>query len=73
MNCSDIWDRVMEIVDVGVECLNQIILGLMDLICPAKRVRVSGRPPPWCHNSTFRSLRHARDRAHRDIYRSALE
>ncbi len=36
LNCLDIWGDFVEIEDVNscVECLNHVINGLMDIVCP---------------------------------------
>ena len=51
-------------VDESVECISHVILGIKDLLCPVRRFRVK-KALPWSITPEARSLRHARDKAHR--------
>jgi len=47
--CDDIWDDVMSSFDNisdCVECFNQIVFGLLDILVPLKRLRVRQQSSP---------------------------
>ncbi len=50
LTCSGIWDDVLKLnsIDECVDCFSEIIVGLLNLLCPSKWVRVSPKCPAWC-------------------------
>jgi len=73
--CDDIWDDVMSSFDNisdCVECFNEIVLGLLDMLClvPLKKLRVRHQNCPWLSSASLTEARHLHDIAHRRALKS---
>ena len=67
----DIWDEVTNFEDINdcVDCFNGVLIGLLDILFPAKwcQIRLNGQP--WSQTSVLRKYRQQRDKAHKDALR----
>ena len=71
--CDDIWDDVMSSFDNisdCVECFNEIVLRLLDILVPLKTLRVRHQSCPWLSNASLTQARRLRDIAHRRALKS---
>ena len=65
--CDDIWDDFMSSFDNisdWVECFNEIVLGLLDIIVPLKTLRVCHQSCPWLSSASLTQARHLHDIGH---------
>ena len=65
--CDDIWDDVMSCFDNisdCVECFNEIVLGLLDILLPLKKLRVHHQSLPWLSSASLTQARCLCDIAH---------
>ena len=74
LSCDDIWDDVFSSFDDVsdcLECFNQIMNGLLDLLVPLKKLRICRQECSWLSNASLSAARHLRDVAHRRALKSA--
>ena len=73
LSCDDIWDEVFSSFDDVsdcLECFNLIMIGLLDLLAPLKKLRVRQQECPWLSNASLSAARRLRDVAHRRALKS---
>ena len=61
---DDIWDDVMPSFDNisdCVECFNEIVLGLLDILVPLKTLRVHHQSCPWLSSASLTQARRLDD------------
>lgn len=66
LSCLSIWNDVTQISDIDeLECcFSDIAKGLLDILCPMKRVRVRQYRPEWLDNEAVKNARRLKRKAH---------
>ena len=71
--CDDIWGDVMfsfDNISDCVECFNEMVLGLLDILAPLKTLRVCHQSFPWLCSAFLTQARRLCDIAHRRALKS---
>lgn len=68
---ADIWGSVLSIDDLDdcVNCLNRVLVGFLEMLCPSKWRRVSAECPQWSQTPEIRRVRKLRECLHRRALR----
>ncbi len=67
MNCLDIWDDVAQLSDIDafVDCFAEIAQGLLNILCPVRKVRVRQSRLEWLDYDSVKHARKMKNEAHR--------